>query len=244
MEVKFRTLRPDEIECRVKQITNDYLVILLYKNSRVDMDLLDETVGPMNWRRGHCRENANCIVSIYDTDKKEWVPKEDTGTESNTEAEKGLASDSFKRACVNWGIGRELYSAPRIRVRTSECRVEQGRNGKPVCRDSFSVSAIRYNDVRKINQLELINNHTGKVVFRYPAAPARQPDNPTPPTPPPAVVKCTDCGKPITDVEWANGKKTSAEKMVNQTIQRYGVALCGDCYTVRRAQEQGDGNQS
>nr|DAF72743.1 MAG TPA: Rad52/22 family double-strand break repair protein [Caudoviricetes sp.] len=244
MDVKFRTLRPDEIECRVKQITNDYLVILLYKNSRVDMDLLDETVGPMNWRRGHCRENANCIVSIYDTDKKEWVPKEDTGTESNTEAEKGLASDSFKRACVNWGIGRELYSAPRIRVRTSECRVEQGRNGKTVCRDSFSVSAIRYNDVRKIDQLELINNRTSKVVFRYPTAPARQPDNPTPPTPPPAVVKCKDCGKPITDVEWANGKKTSAEKMVNQTIQRYGVALCGDCYTVRRAKEQGNGDQS
>lgn len=67
---------------------------------------------------------------------------------------------------------------------------------------------------------------------------------PVSPTPPPAVVKCKDCGKPITDVEWANGKKTSAEKMVNQTIQRYGVALCGDCYTVRRAQEQGNGDQS
>lgn len=67
---------------------------------------------------------------------------------------------------------------------------------------------------------------------------------PVSPTPPPAVVKCKDCGKPITDVEWENGKKTSAEKMVNQTIQRYGVALCGDCYTVRRAKEQGNGNQS
>nr|DAV01085.1 MAG TPA: Rad52/22 family double-strand break repair protein [Caudoviricetes sp.] len=246
MEVKFRTLRPDEIECRVKQITKDYLVILLYKNSRVDMDLLDETVGPMNWRRGHCRENANCIVSIYDTDKKEWVPKEDTGTESNTEAEKGLASDSFKRACVNWGIGRELYSAPRIRVRTSECKVEQGKNGKTVCRDSFTVSAIHYNDARKIDQLELTNNRTGNVVFRFPAAPKqpdKQPDKPTPPAPPPAVVKCKDCGQPIKDVEWANGKKTSAEKMVNQTIQRYGVALCGDCYTLRRAKEQTDGNQ-
>lgn len=67
---------------------------------------------------------------------------------------------------------------------------------------------------------------------------------PVSPTPPPAIVKCSNCQKPITDVEWANGKKTSAEKMVNQTIQRYGVALCGDCYTVRRAQDQGDGNQS
>lgn len=247
MDVKFRTLRPDEIECRVKQITNDYLVILLYKNSRVDMDLLDETVGPMNWRRGHCRENANCIVSIYDTDKKEWVPKEDTGTESNTEAAKGLASDSFKRACVNWGIGRELYSAPRIYVRTSDCKVEQGRNGKPVCKDSFSVSRINYNDARKIEQLELVNDRTGKVVFSFPAVsrqPDKQPDKPTPPAPPPAVVKCKDCGKPITDVTWAGGSKTSAKTMVNRTIQRYGVPLCGDCYTLRRAKEQTDGNQS
>lgn len=246
MEVKFRTLRPDEIECRVKQITNDYLVILLYKNSRVDMDLLDETVGPMNWRRGHCRENANCIVSIYDTDKKEWVPKEDTGTESNTEAEKGLASDSFKRACVNWGIGRELYSAPRIRVRTSDCKVEQGRNGKLVCKDSFSVSGIRYNDARKIDHLALTNNRTGKVVFSFPAAPkqqGQQPDTPTPPAPPPAIVKCVDCQKPITDVTWANGSKTSAKTMVNKTVQKYGVPLCGDCYTMRRAKEQTDGNQ-
>lgn len=73
----------------------------------------------------------------------------------------------------------------------------------------------------------------------------KQPDKPpVSPTPPPAVVKCKDCGQPIKDVEWSDGSKTSAKKMVNQTIQRYGVALCGDCYTVRRAQEQGDGNQS
>lgn len=242
MEVKFRTLRPDEIECRVKQITSDYLVILLYKNSRVDMDLLDETVGPMNWSRGHCRDNANCVVSIYDADKHEWVSKEDTGTESNTEAEKGLASDSFKRACVNWGIGRELYSAPRIYVRSSDCNVGQGRNGKSVCKDSFSVSHVNYNDARKIDQLELINNRTGKVVFCFPAAP-RQSDKPAPPAPPPAVVKCKDCQKPIGDVVWADGTKTSAKTMVNRTIQRYGVPLCGDCYTLRRAKEQTDGNQ-
>ncbi len=76
------------------------------------MDILDETVGVYNWKREHTRDNANCIVSIYDQEKKEWISKEDTGTESNTEKEKGLASDSFKRACVNLGIGRELYTAP------------------------------------------------------------------------------------------------------------------------------------
>ena len=104
MELKFRKLKADEIECRVQSIKATGLVLLLYKDARVDQNILDETVGAMNWQRKHTRDNANCIVSIYDDDKKMWVEKEDTGTESNTEKEKGLASDSFKRACFNWGM--------------------------------------------------------------------------------------------------------------------------------------------
>jgi len=81
------------------------------------MQRLDEVVGALNWKREHTRENKNCIVSIYNPDTKEWISKEDTGTESMSEAEKGLASDSFKRACFNWGIGRELYDYPVIQVK-------------------------------------------------------------------------------------------------------------------------------
>lgn len=114
MKLEFRDLRADEIDCRPAQITEKGLSLLLYKDARVDQDILDETVGPMNWQRKHSRDNANCTVSIWDEDKKMWVEKEDTGTESNTEKEKGLASDSFKRACFNWGIGRELYTSPFI----------------------------------------------------------------------------------------------------------------------------------
>lgn len=117
MELNFRDLRADEIECRIGTAKEGKGVsLLLYKDARVDMTLLDETVGSMNWKREHSRENANCIVSIWDDQKKQWISKEDTGTESKTEAEKGLASDSFKRACVNWGIGRELYTSPFIWV--------------------------------------------------------------------------------------------------------------------------------
>ena len=105
-QMKFRDLRAEEIECRVSQINGNGLALLLYKDARCDMNILDETVGSMNWQRTHTRENANCIVSIWDNEKKMWVSKEDTGTESNTEAAKGLASDSFKRSCFNWGIGR------------------------------------------------------------------------------------------------------------------------------------------
>ena len=116
MSRKFRLLRADEIDCRVAQIKENGLSLLLYKDARCDMNILDETVGEMNWQREHSRENANCNVGIWDTEKLMWIWKEDTGTESNTEAEKGLASDSFKRACVNWGIGRELYTSPFIWV--------------------------------------------------------------------------------------------------------------------------------
>ena len=114
MELKFRNLKANEIEVKPQIVKENGFSLLLYKNARVDMDILDETVGPLNWQRKHSRENANCIVSIYDEDKKIWVEKEDTGTESFAEKEKGLASDSFKRACFNWGIGRELYTAPFI----------------------------------------------------------------------------------------------------------------------------------
>ena len=108
----FRLLNADEIEARVATVNEYGVTLLLYKDARCDMRILDETVGAFNWRRMHTRDNANCTVLIKNTETGEWIGKEDTGTESNTEAQKGLASDSFKRACFNWGIGRELYTAP------------------------------------------------------------------------------------------------------------------------------------
>ena len=124
MNIKFRDLKAEEIEVRIGQIGtredgSGWFTLLLYKNARVDMDVLDETVGCLNWQRVHSRDNANCSIGIYDEDKKAWVWKEDTGTESNTDKEKGLASDSFKRAGTNWGIGRELYTAPFMFIKSS-----------------------------------------------------------------------------------------------------------------------------
>jgi len=106
------------IDFRIQSINRGgYATILAYKDARVDMDVLDSVVGSNNWQRHHSRDNKNCIVSIYCEQKKEWISKEDVGTESNTEREKGVASDSFKRACTNWGIGRELYAYPNISVK-------------------------------------------------------------------------------------------------------------------------------
>lgn len=149
---KFRLLRADEIELRVAQMAKDSTsaMFLLYKDARADMNILDECVGSLNWKREHTRDNHNCVVSIFDTEKKEWVSKEDTGVESNTEAEKGLASDSFKRACVNWGIGRELYTAPK----GLWIKAEDGENIKYA---RFSVGAIHYTSNRCIDGLVIID---------------------------------------------------------------------------------------
>lgn len=138
----FRDLQADEIECRVAQAKDNGVSLLLYKDARCDQNILDETVGPMNWMRSHTRENANCIVSIWDTEKQQWISKEDTGTESNTEKEKGLASDSFKRACFNWGIGRELYTAPFIWIDAKDCQSLKQIGDKWKCFDSFEVQKI------------------------------------------------------------------------------------------------------
>ena len=161
---EFRKLKADEIECRIGLIKESGLTLLLYKDARVDMNILDETVGPLGWKREHTRDNKNCIVSIYDENKKEWVSKEDTGTESNTEAEKGLASDSFKRACFNWGIGRELYSAPFIWVDALSCNIIQNQ-GKYKCTDKFSVVKLTYKQNGDIDGLCIKNVKTGKIVF-------------------------------------------------------------------------------
>ena len=124
-------LEIDQIDFRVQSINNGgYATILAYKDARVDQHVLDNVVGPLGWKREHLNSNKNCIVSIWCDDKKQWVSKEDTGTESNTEAAKGLASDSFKRACFNWGIGRELYDYPLIQVKLRDNEFTTG-GGKP-----------------------------------------------------------------------------------------------------------------
>lgn len=139
--IEFRDLNANEVECRIGQVSKQGkgLSLLLYKDARCDMNILDETVGAENWQREHyeCKGNMYCRVGIWDDAKGQWVWKSDCGTESNTEAEKGEASDSFKRACVNWGIGRELYTSPFIWIPADRCRIDNGK-----CYDKFTVKDI------------------------------------------------------------------------------------------------------
>ena len=170
MDIQFRTLRADEIEIRVGSVSEKGATLLLYKDARCDMNLLDEVVGPLNWKREHSRDNANCTVSIWDDEKKEWVSKEDTGKQSFTEAEKGLASDSFKRACVNWGIGRELYSAPSTFISCPTTKKSDGKGWELVSKWQFFNSYVKdivYDDARNITKLIICDKYDN-VIFQYP----------------------------------------------------------------------------
>ncbi len=160
-ELKFRKLNADEIDCRVGNDNGSGVSLLLYKDARVDMRLLDEVVGAFNWKREHELINGNlfCTVSIYNEDTKEWISKQDVGTESNTEKEKGQASDAFKRACFNWGIGRELYTAPFIWINTSDT----DRNAQRKIKVRFSVKEIAYTG-GNISKLVIVDD---KGVERY-----------------------------------------------------------------------------
>lgn len=166
--MEFRALNKDEIDVRVAMIKGNGLSLLLYKDARVDMDILDETVGSLNWKREHQFKDGKlyCTVSIWDSEKLQWISKEDVGTESYTEQEKGQASDSFKRACFNWGIGRELYTAPFIWINKENCNIVADPNrkdkyGNPVytCNDKFTVEAIRVEN-KKITGLAIKCNGT------------------------------------------------------------------------------------
>lgn len=144
-------LTAQDVECRIQQITGDDTkgygaILLLYKDARVDMKILDSVFGPENWQRKHEVINGQlfCSILIWDDTKKMWIEKQDVGTESQTEAEKGRASDSFKRAGFNVGIGRELYNSPFIYIKLDKSEVKQNRSGKPTTYTRFKVGTMEY----------------------------------------------------------------------------------------------------
>lgn len=169
--MEIRTLNSDDVECRVamvKEGTNGKkggCSLLLYKDARCDMRILDEVFGPMGWKREHkmIGDRLYCCISVWDNVKGQWISKEDVGTESYTEKEKGQASDSFKRAGFNWGIGRELYTAPFIWVQLEDSEIVKRGQSLGV-KPKFIVRAIGYNENREINEL-VISDDKGRIRF-------------------------------------------------------------------------------
>lgn len=168
--IKFRALKADEIEVRIAQTTEKYTQLLLYKTARTDMDILDETVGAENWQCAYetIKDNLYCKIGIWDADKLQWIWKQDCGIESNENGgneKKGEASDAFKRAGFKWGIGRELYTSPKLAVlndvlggaksRTSTTGKTYWNLNNPY--QTFYVRDITYKQNGDIDKLRIVN---------------------------------------------------------------------------------------
>ena len=234
----FRLLRADEIECRISQISEKGLSLLLYKTARTDANLLDEVVGPENWENDFKVVDGVLYggIGIWVDGKIIW--KWDAGTESNNEAEKGRASDAFKRAGFKWGIGRELYSAPFIWIDAAECNITKNDKGKWVCYDTFEVSDISYNEKREITGLAITSVKRRKCVYKlgeykYTAEPSKTQHSAnkggkTPSEAPDGNYYCEECGEMIAPFK-SKGATLSPKDFAVNTIARYGKQLCKEC---------------
>lgn len=203
--LQFRPLHADEIEVRVGTVSAKGASLLLYQDSRCAMNILDETVGRSNWQRDHkeLKGNLYCGIAIWDADKSQWVWKWDCGTESNTEKEKGEASDSLKRSAVNWGIARELYSSPRIFVGVDTQKRQNGNGyvlADPYVFYGAKVTDIKYDDKRKISALTICDKD-GVLLYSFPKGKKSAPKKSAP--------KKADVPKETIsaeDAEWLKGK--------------------------------------
>jgi hypothetical protein len=231
-------LTPTDVELRVSQIQQNsygtYVTLLCYKDARCDMNILDEVFGRTNWKRTHEVLNGNlfCILSIWDEEKQQWIPKEDVGTESNTEATKGQSSDSFKRASVNIGIGRELYDAPEIRFKLKEEEVYIGANNKPKTYAKFHIGTMTYDralkqyteftvlDADGAVRYDMNRNRTGYNASSTPPPEAQRaaPPNHTAYPAPPNGSYCSECNSYI-----------KSPKVAEYSLKNYGRVLCYNC---------------
>ena len=213
--MEIRTLRADEIECRVQQVKANGCVLLLYKDARCDMRILDEVFGIDGWEREHQAVNGNlyCTVRIWSEKRNQWISKQDVGTESNTEKQKGEASDSFKRACFNIGIGRELYSAPFIWISLSKGEISE-KNGRCSLdyKVKFEVKEIEYDEHREISKLIIIDQE-GKERFKF-IKKTKQ-----------AKEKSIKENKLLEDIYIMANKKGYSKEIVNKTILSKGFDL-------------------
>lgn len=200
-----KPLSIDQVEFRVQSVsTKGYVTLLAFKTARTDMDRLDEVFGVMGWQRRHTRENHNCIISIWDEKNKQWVEKEDTGTESFSDKEKGLASDSFKRAGFNAGIGRELYNYPKmfLQLYPDEFKVESNK-----AKTTFEFDLDKWTwelDITDDGKVTSLVGKDGKGRLRYDSRRDfngvpdgnKQPSNPPQQQPKKEPAKTTVSGKP------------------------------------------------
>lgn len=168
MELNFRTLNADEIECKATIVKRD-IEVSLHSKAHTCTRILNETVGELDWEKEYTNGNKNCIVRIWDSDKNRFVSKEDCGGPlTEIDGHKGQASNGFKRVCaLGWGLGIELYSQPTILLPQTDENITYDEKGVATIIERYSVKEIEYNDNKQIVRCVIVDSH-GDVVYDGP----------------------------------------------------------------------------
>jgi hypothetical protein len=228
MEALFRKLTANDVEARVQSADENGFVLLIYKNARVDQNILDETFTPFGWQNKYEEVKGNLYCSIgIKTEYGDWIWKSNCGTESYTEKEKGEASDAFKRAGFNWGIGRELYTSPKIKIKGHTVE----RNGKYVPEYySFDVVQLEVSDElpRRITALTIMGKsmqggyHEDCVFEWWDKTPVKvEPEK--------VKIICAGCGGLVVDTPTRSGELWEATSIKKYSERRFGKCLCAEC---------------
>ena len=245
MPYKIPLLQADDIEVKVKKVTEKGAVALLYKTARTDMNMLDDVFGAENWACEYAEVKGNlyCTIRVRN-EHGEWVGKQDCGIESREDGDgnekKGEASDAFKRAGFRWGIGRELYTAPFTFLPLETYKDGNGYKLKNQF-ERFAVSEIGYDENRRINRLVITNDKGvvmytmgGKPVQRKAATPAAMRPDPKNDPPINAPIICEVCGSTI-----ARTKTHTVQQIADGSKKRYGKMMCVNCIKEQEEPKQG-----
>ena len=225
MEALFRKLTANDVEARVQSADENGFVLLIYKNARVDQNILDETFTPFGWQNKYEEVKGNLYCSIgIKTPNGDWIWKSNCGTESYTEKEKGEASDAFKRAGFNWGIGRELYTAPKTKIKGHT--VQRDKRYVPeyytfdVIRLEVSDELPRRITALTINGKSMQGGYHEDCIFDWEDKSYEK-----------VAVKifCEKCGGTVVDTPKRNGEIWKASEMKSYSEKRYGRCLCAEC---------------
>lgn len=189
-----RTLYENEIHIKAIPLSLKKVELLLYTDRITIMSIMDETYGIGKWQSSHKTRTKGdgstemfCEIKVYNDELGEWMARDDAGLGSN---DKIQSTDSFKRACVLWGVGTELYSLPEEKIMIDAYRpavdgygkpillngvqssetlvnVEQDENGNYICPDIFKITQYHLDDKHMIDGLAIKNVSTGKMVYIY-----------------------------------------------------------------------------
>ena len=159
MDLNFRNLTPEEIECK-PTLKKNKIEVSLHIKAATCTKMLNEKVGPMNWEKEYSNGNKNCIVRIWDNEKSRFVSKEDCGGAlTEIDGHKGQASNGFKRVCaLGWGLGIELYTQPTILLQATDDNVTYDDRGKPCVVEQYNVKEIEYSDDKQITRCVVVNS--------------------------------------------------------------------------------------